>query len=136
MTVPATMAEARAFAAAWVAAWNAHDLDRILLHYAEDVEFRSRKAARLAGGGTVRGKDALRAYWAKALKTQPELRFELGTVFLGHEGLSFTYRNHRGVEATETFQFGSDGRVIRAAWQYPRPAHTVHLANPRREPGG
>jgi ketosteroid isomerase-like protein len=109
------MAAARAFAAEWIAAWNAHDLDRILSHYADEVEFRSRKAARLVGNGTVTGKDALRAYWARALETQPDLRFELGTVYVGHEGLSFTYRNHRGVEATETFQFGNDGRVMRSA---------------------
>ena len=30
---------ARAFAANWIAAWNAHDLERILEHYTEDVSF-------------------------------------------------------------------------------------------------
>ncbi len=30
-----------AFAIEWEAAWNAHDLNRILAHYAEDVVFRS-----------------------------------------------------------------------------------------------
>jgi len=115
MSVPGDMAAARVFATEWVEAWNAHDLDRILSHYAEDIEFRSRKAARLVGRGTIQGKSALRAYWARALEAQPDLRFELGTVYLGHEGLCFTYRSHRGVEATETFPFGNDGRVVRSA---------------------
>ena len=115
MTPPTDIVAARAFAEDWVAAWNSHDLSRILSHYAEEVEFRSRKAARLVGGGTVRGRAALREYWAKALAGQPDLSFELGAVYLGHEMLTLTYRNHRGVEAAETFQFGEDGRVIRSA---------------------
>jgi ketosteroid isomerase-like protein len=42
----------------WIAAWNAHDLDRILAHYAEDVEFRSPFVAKLMGrsDGLVRGR--------------------------------------------------------------------------------
>ena len=31
-----------AFAAEWIAAWNAHDLDRILAHYAEGIVFVKR----------------------------------------------------------------------------------------------
>ena len=30
-----------AFAEEWITAWNTHDLDRILSHYAEDIVFRS-----------------------------------------------------------------------------------------------
>jgi ketosteroid isomerase-like protein len=115
MTAPADIAAARAFAEDWVAAWNRHDLERILSHYAEDVVFRSRKAARLVGTGTVKGKAALRDYWSKALAGQPDLKFTLGAVYLGHEMVTLAYRNQRGIEATETFQFGADGRVIRSA---------------------
>jgi len=112
---PGDVGAAREFAAEWVAAWNSHDLDRILLHYAEQVEFRSRKAARLVDSGLIRGKTALRAYWARALETQPDLRFELDAVFLGHGILTLTYRTHLGVDAAETFEFGQDGLVIRSA---------------------
>ena len=28
------------FARAWMEAWNAHDLDRVLAHYEEDFELR------------------------------------------------------------------------------------------------
>ena len=30
--------DAQAFAEEWVAAWNAHDLERILAHYRDDFE--------------------------------------------------------------------------------------------------
>src|SRR5437660_91789 len=60
------------FAADWVAAWNRHDLDAILSHYADDVVFTSPFAVRLTGDGTVRGKPALRAYFAAALTRLPD----------------------------------------------------------------
>jgi ketosteroid isomerase-like protein len=33
--------EGDAFAEDWIAAWNAHDLDRVLSHYADDIVFLS-----------------------------------------------------------------------------------------------
>jgi ketosteroid isomerase-like protein len=42
-------ATAREFAAAWYAAWNAHDLEAILEHYADDVEMSSPLVAALTG---------------------------------------------------------------------------------------
>ena len=37
----------------WVEAWNAHDLERILSHYAEDVEFASPFVAAILGDGRI-----------------------------------------------------------------------------------
>lgn len=105
----------QAFAAEWEAAWNAHDLDRIMAHYSEDIEFRSRKAVALVGQGELRGKAALRDYWSAALARQPDLRFEVVDVFEGHEMIVITYRNHRGVLAAETLTFNADGLAFRAA---------------------
>ena len=104
-----------AFAEAWEAAWNSHDLDRILAHYSSDIVFRSHKAVRLTGSGELRGKDALRAYWAKALAAQPDLSFVVVDVLHGHGMLVITYRNHRDVLAAETLRFGPDGLVVEAS---------------------
>jgi hypothetical protein len=46
-----TIDDARAFAAEWIAAWNSHDLDRILSHYAGDIVFLSPFAQQLVGNG-------------------------------------------------------------------------------------
>lgn len=105
---------AQAFAAEWVAAWNSHDLDRILSHYATDIVFLSPVAQKRVGDGRVVGIPALRAYWEQGLATQPELKFELLNVLVGHECLTVLYRNHRGQQAAETFEFGSDGKVVRS----------------------
>ena len=55
-----TAPEPQAFAEEWVAAWNVHDLDRILSHYAPDAVVRTPVAAQRVpeSGGVVRGHDA------------------------------------------------------------------------------
>lgn len=111
-----------AFAEEWEAAWNSHDLDRILSHYADDVVFRSHKAVQLAGCGEIHGKPALRAYWSAALERQPNLSFVVVDVFSGHGMLVITYRNHRDVMAAETLRFGPSGLVVEASACHQRAA--------------
>ena len=106
--------DAHAFAAEWQAAWNSHDLARIMSHYAENITFRSRKAIPLTGSGTVRGKDALRRYWSEALARQPDLHFTVTEVFAGHEMIVIAYTNHKNTRATETLLF-ENGQVIQAS---------------------
>lgn len=77
--------------------------------------FRSRRAQALTGDGTVRGRAALRAYWAEALRRQPALRFEIRAVYAGHETVVIAYRTHTGVEAAETLRFGEGGLVVEAS---------------------
>jgi hypothetical protein len=108
------MNEPQAFAEEWIASWNAHDLDRILSHYASDVAFLSPLAKTRTGNGRVVGIDALRTYWESGLATQPNLRFVLTNVLVGHDCLTILYRNHRDQAVAETLEFGDDGRVVRA----------------------
>jgi len=55
------------FAADWIASWNAHDLEQILSHYADNFEMSSPVIIQVAGepSGTLRGKAAVGAYWKK-----------------------------------------------------------------------
>ncbi|AVL53439.1 nuclear transport factor 2 family protein [Roseobacter denitrificans] len=114
-----------AFAVEWEAAWNSHAIDRIMAHYALDVVFRSRKAMRLVGQGEIRGRDALRDYWIKALDQQPGLSFIVTNVFIGHAMIVITYRNQNDVEAAETLRFGPDGLVIEASACHRVPSHSL-----------
>jgi ketosteroid isomerase-like protein len=110
---------AQDFAAEWIAAWNAHDLARILAHYDDDFEMSSPVIVQVAGEptGRLRGKAAVGAYWAKALAGSPDLHFELKNVLVGVDSIVLYYGGHRGASA-EWFQFGANGRVIRAAGHY------------------
>lgn len=111
-------AKADAFAEEWVAAWNAHDLDRILSHYAEDIEFLSPIAQNRVGNGRIVGIDALRHYWSLGLSSQPDLRFELKQTLVGHQALTLLYRNHRGQDAAETLEFNGNGKAVRSCACY------------------
>jgi ketosteroid isomerase-like protein len=106
--------EPKAFAEAWVAAWNSHDLDRILAHYAPGIVFLSPIALQTVGDGRVVGIAALRAYWSARLAARPDLKFDLLEVLAGHQCLTIRYRNHRGQSAAKTFEFGADGKVVRS----------------------
>jgi hypothetical protein len=111
---------ARQFAAEWIASWNAHDLDRILSHYADDFEMSSPMIVRVTQDptGTLRGKAAVGAYWSKALELVPDLRFELLTVCVGVSSITLCYRGAGGRLAAEVFHFNAERRVARAFAHY------------------
>jgi ketosteroid isomerase-like protein len=113
-------AKAEAFAAEWIAAWNTHDLERVLGHYEDDFEFSSPFVIDIAAepSGRLRGKAAIRDYWAKALARNPRLRFELENVYWGVRTLVIQYRRHDGRVASEWFEFGDRGKVLRSSAQY------------------
>ena len=81
------------FAQEWPDGWNSHDLDRFMAHYHEEVVFRSARAQALVGKGELVGHSELRRYWAKALKHQPELKFQVQDVLVEHEMLDIIYSN-------------------------------------------
>jgi hypothetical protein len=103
---------AQQFAAEWLAAWNALDLEAILSHFAEEVVFTSPLAQRIVEGsdGVIRGKEALRAYWSEGLRRNPELHFEIVGLYLGVATIVIHYRNHSGALVDEVLTF--DGSLV------------------------
>ncbi|MEW5977782.1 MAG: nuclear transport factor 2 family protein [Acidobacteriota bacterium] len=112
--------QAEAFAEDWIAAWNSHDLPRILSHYAEGVEFSSPFIPQIAGqpSGQLKGRSAVGDYWNRALARIPNLEFTLHQVLCGVRSLVIHYQRHDGRLASEWFEFGSDGLVVRSAAHY------------------
>ncbi|HLO00893.1 MAG TPA: nuclear transport factor 2 family protein [Pyrinomonadaceae bacterium] len=115
-----TQTTAKAFASEWIEAWNRHDLDRILAHYSDDFEFSSPLIAQIADepSGRLRGKKPVGEYWAKALGRIPNLRFKLVSTLWGVSSVVVHYERHDGRLASEWFEFGEDGKVIRSAAHY------------------
>ncbi len=107
-------AEAQSFAASWLQAWNAHDLDGVVSHFAEDAVFSSPIAAKLVEGseGIIRGKAALREYWREGLRRIPDLHFELLGLYVGQNTLVINYRNQSGGLVNEVLTF--DGHLVTA----------------------
>ncbi len=111
---------AQCFADEWVDAWNSQDLDRILSYYAEDFEIASPEIVELMAepSGTLRGKDAIRAYWEIALDRRPDLRFRLLDILVGVETICISYESTSGRNAAEWLHFNADGKVFRAMAHY------------------
>jgi SnoaL-like protein len=107
------------FASDWIDSWNSHDLSRILAHYADSFEMFSPVIVQIAGepSGTLKGKSAVGAYWAKALQVNPDLRFSLLSTLIGVNSITLYYRSVRGL-AAEVFHFGPDQKVVRAYAHY------------------
>lgn len=113
-------AEARQFAQRWVMAWNSHDLDAIMSHYAPDVLLTSPVAAKLLGSpsGTITGKEALRSYFERGLQAYPDLTFELLDVMWGMSSVVLYYVNHKGTKTGEFMEFDADRKVVRVVANY------------------
>jgi ketosteroid isomerase-like protein len=105
-------ARAAEFASRWERDWNAHDLDALLAHFSPDVVFTSPVAAQLLPDcdGVIRGRDALRDYWSRALALLPDLHFEVEAVYAGLDAIVINYRNHRGNRVCEFLRF--DGALV------------------------
>lgn len=107
------------FAREWVAAWNRGDLEVVLAWFAEDTVFVSQTAAAVTGQAEVRGKAALRAYWAQALRSLPApLQFTLDAFFWDAERRAIlvvflSTERARTVRKAELMQFGADGLIHR-----------------------
>jgi len=112
--------EARSFAAEWIEAWNSHDLDRIMTHYAEDLVLVSPIAAQLLNdpAGMVRGKDSLREYFQKGLNAFPQLRFDLIEVMRGLSSIVLYYKNQKGTKSGEFMELNPQRKITRVVANY------------------
>jgi len=115
-----TFEDAKDFAHDWIAAWNAHDLDRIVGHYAQEIEFVSPLIVERLGdaSGTIHNRDALREYFGIGLNNNPALRFAFKQVLMGVRGFTLIYENARGGQTAEYFEHNAEGKVRRAICCY------------------
>lgn len=116
-------AEAERFAREWIAAWNEHDIERIMAHYADEIELTSPFVLHLLGepDGTIRGKGALADYFRRGLEAFPDLLFELRAALPGIGSVVIVYRSVRDLIAAEVMELDPQGRIARARAHY-RPA--------------
>ena len=113
-------AAAQQLARSWYEAWNAHDLEAILGHYADDVEMTSPLVSVLTGNaeGKIVGKDALRAYFAAGLEKYPALHFEPRELFVGVDSLVLHYVSASGQLAAEVISLDDQGKITRYTAHY------------------
>jgi ketosteroid isomerase-like protein len=113
-------AQALAVAQEWLDAWNAHDPERVVAHFTDDVVVHSPLARQLRpeSRGKLRGKDQVLSYYRDGLEAASGLRFSLVEVCTGVDDITIVYRNHRGVLVTEALTLRDDGlaREVRVSY--------------------
>jgi ketosteroid isomerase-like protein len=114
---PHQAADLAAFGREWIAAWNSHDLARVLSLYAEHSEMTSDKIQALGfdSSGTLSGKAKLRMYWGKALTLLPDLHFDLIDTYVSPNSVVVFYQNERGAKICEYLRLNAEGKIVQGS---------------------
>jgi 3-hydroxy acid dehydrogenase / malonic semialdehyde reductase len=107
----------------WLAAWNAHDLDSVLALYADGAQHTSKRVQLLGGSApTLRGRDAIAAYFRRGLEHYPALRFVPISVSTGPRTVVIEYQR-LGVDAeeptVELLEVDADGLIVHSRVYHP-----------------
>lgn len=103
----------------WLAAFNAHDVERLVALYADDARHTSPKIRALHPdtGGELVGKDALRAWWQDSIRRLPTLRYEAFAITADAERAVMEYWRHLDGETpmpvAETLEIKGN-RIVRS----------------------
>ena len=108
----------------WVAAWNSHDLEQILSHYAEELEMRSPLIIQrgFSPTGVLKGKAAIRPYWAAGLAMTPPIRFELLGAYGGVNQVVIHYKSVGRRFVVEVLELDDQRRIVAGSACHGAPA--------------
>lgn len=104
---------AQSFARQWIDAWNSHDLSAIMDLYGEEIRFYSPYIVKLGINpeGVISDKQALGAYFAKALSVYDNLHFDLYEVLTGADSVILYYQSVSNRLAAEMMMFDHTGKI-------------------------
>ncbi|MGH2834252.1 MAG: nuclear transport factor 2 family protein [Solirubrobacteraceae bacterium] len=107
-------------ASEWIAAWNAHDLEAIMVLYSPDVAFQTPTIIDTLGipDGRVQGAQALREHFVRGLARLPDLRFDLDQIYVGVRSIAITYRWRDGTPVCELHEYDGRERIERVQALY------------------
>ena len=114
------LSTSEALARRWLEAFNRYDLEGLLALYSDACEHTSPKIRALhpETGGKLKGKVALRAWWADAFKRLPGLRYEATFVTAGAKAAVLEYVRHAPNEppmfVAEVFELDASGLIARS----------------------
>ncbi|ATX75850.1 Cif family virulence factor [Reinekea forsetii] len=111
---------AKSFSEEWIQSWNSHDIEKIISHYAEELEFKSPLIVERYSDpdGIIYKREKLKEYFLIGLAKNPSLKFGSKQVLLGVNCLTLYYQNARGGETAELFEFNESHKVIRSVSCY------------------
>jgi hypothetical protein len=110
------------FAKEWLDAWNRHDVNVILKHYDDSIEFCSPVVQKVLDNedGVVRGIEDLRDYFSKQLAKFPTLQFQLLDVFTSPQTVVLYYKINRGLLAAEVMHLNDEMKATKVYANYDK----------------
>ena|ERR1700744_699805 len=98
----------------WIDAWNKRDIDRIMSHYADDVEFHSPTVNKRWNitEGKLTGKEKLRQHFLKGFEEAPDLHFEFIELVPEKDSVIITYKRETGQTVSDYTRLNEKGKAI------------------------
>jgi len=111
---------AKQFAEEWIDSWNNHDLERILAHYVDDIEFYSPfiPLLKFNDTGLITNKSDLKKYFEIGLNAYPDLHFKFQNYLVGIDTIVLYYQSVNGRMAAEVFQLNAQGKAVKVFCNY------------------
>lgn len=108
------------FTTEWINAWNSHDLNTIIDHYSEDIDFASPIIQQMGidATGKISNKADLKEYFSKALLKYPDLHFEFYHELKGVSSLVLFYKSVNDTLSAEYMELDATGRICKVRAHY------------------
>ncbi|WP_418502630.1 nuclear transport factor 2 family protein [Flagellimonas sp.] len=110
------------FTQKWLKAWNDHNLNEIMEHYSEDIDFVSPIIQQMGidPKGRISDKGKLRAYFSQALQKYPDLHFEFHHELTGAGSVVLYYKSVNGSLSAEYMEWNGNGKVNKVRAHYTK----------------
>lgn len=104
----------------WIDAWNQHDLEAIMHHYSENINFCSPVIQKMGinTAGCINNKQELQGYFQKAFENYPDLHFELFHILEGVNSIVLFYKSVNNSLSAEYMELDQQGKVCKVSAHY------------------
>lgn len=111
---------AKKFALEWINSWNSHNLNSIMEHYDDKIEFHSPfiPLLKFNDTGIIKSKADLAKYFKIGLDAYPDLKFKLHNVFTGINTITIYYTSVNNRMAAEVFLLNKQGKATKVFCNY------------------
>ena len=112
--------QAQTYVQDWIKSWNAHDLDAILSHYTDELEFHSPfiQLLNFNNSGIITSKQELEKYFKIGLSAYPDLHFKLHHYFVGLHTIVIYYTSVNERLVAEVFELDKAGKAVKVFCNY------------------
>jgi ketosteroid isomerase-like protein len=104
----------KALATNWIDAWNKRDINRIMDHYADEIEFHSPTVNKRWNitTGKLLGKEKLKQHFLKGFEEAPNLHFEFIELVPEKDSVIITYKRENGQIVSDYIRLNENGKAI------------------------